>query len=95
MTLSIIINSLWRKYSSYTSYFCVSVDPNSITFECQRLWKIHGFLFNLTWILPDQLLLGNVIDEFEVVLKLTGGTDNISSTLIDNSTIPFQNRKVS
>ena len=74
--------------------FCVSVDPNSITFECQRLWQIRGFSFNLTWILPDQLHLGNAIDEFVVLLKLIDGTDDISIP-IDNRTIPFQDQKVS
>jgi hypothetical protein len=71
----------------------VSVDPNSIKFECQRLWQIRGFLFNLTWILPDQLRLGNAINEFVVFLKLIDSAVNMS-ILIDNSTIPFQDQKV-
>ena len=81
-------------YIQLLQCFCVSVDPNSIDFECQRLWQLRGFSFNLTWILPDQLRLGNVIDEFVVLLKLTDGIDNIS-VLVDNSTIPFQDQKVS
>ena len=81
-------------YIVITLCFCVIVDPNSIKFECQRLWHIRGFSFNLTWILPDQLRLGNAIDEFVVLLKLIDGTDNILIP-IDNSTIPFQDQKVS
>ena len=69
--------------------FCVSVDPNSIKFECQRLWQLRGFSFNLTWTLSDQLRLGNAIDEFVVLLKLIDDTDNISIP-IDKSTFPFQ-----
>lgn len=73
---------------------CVrAVDPNTIQFECQRLWHIRGLSFNLTWLLPDYLRFGNVIHQFVVALKLTDGTENVS-ILIDNATISFQDLKV-
>ena len=68
------------------------VDPKSIIFECQRLWEILGFSFNLTWKFPDYV--GNAIYQFHVDLKLTDGTENISIPVLDSRTFSLQNLEV-
>lgn len=66
------------------------VDPDDITFECERLWQTPEYLFwfNLTWTLPPYLLGGNVISNFVVNPKFKDGTATISLP-IDNVMFSF------
>ena len=67
-------------------YFHI-VDPKSIIFECQRLWEVLGFFFNLTWTLPGYV--GNAIHQFHFELKLTDGTENVSMPVLESDNHAF------
>ena len=74
----------------FNNIFSKTVDPESIIFDCQRLWQIPEYLFwfNLTWTLPPYLRHGNVISSFTIVPMLKNGTA-IISVQIDNVTVPY------
>ena len=71
-----------------STLFLLTVDPEIVLFECQRLWRPPEFSFNLTWTLPTYLRYGNVINSFVVVPKLREG-NLIIPVPIDNVTVPF------
>ena len=60
-----------------TIFFLLTVDPQYVTFECQRLQQSSELSFNLTWTLPSFLRYGNVISGFVVVPKLNLRVDNV------------------
>lgn len=51
---------------------CCTVDPECITFQCERLWDSMSnlFSFQFTWTTPPYLRHGNIIHRFRVVFTM-------------------------
>lgn len=72
---------------SYETCISITVDPESATFQCDRVWNSQAnlFWFNLTWILPSYLHQDDVITRFRIDFKMQ---NEQGRTLLDVPSVP-------
>jgi hypothetical protein len=75
---------------NFIGVFSITVDPQYITFECQRLLQSPDLSFNLSWTLPSFLRYGDVISDFVVISKFRVRVDNhFAQVQVDNTSVPL------